>query len=125
MVRKTETDIWTMFVEPENCVPIFFSTKVLVLTIMAMSSFGHPFHRQFLYRKASPSLLKKKHYFDSNRKFLEEMLVWVPFVGGAQPGPKSARLRKEYSRKPLQKIQGPFWKKFDRESHMFVHFIRN
>ena len=27
---------------------LFFSTEILVCTMMAMPSFGHPFHRQFL-----------------------------------------------------------------------------
>ena len=36
------------FLEPESCVPRFFSTKIVVRTISATPSSGHPLDRQFL-----------------------------------------------------------------------------
>ena len=57
-----------IFLEPESSVPLL-SPAVMLRTLI---------------------LLEKKPCFDSNRKILEEMLVWVPFLcGGARPGPKS------------------------------------
>ena len=55
-----------IFLEPESSVPLL-SPAVMLRTLI---------------------LLEKKPYFDSNRKILEEMLVWVPAVGGGTAGPK-------------------------------------
>ena len=53
-----------VFLKPESSVPLLFRTKML----------------------STRSLLEKNVYFDSNCKFLKEMPVWVPVVGGAQNG---------------------------------------
>ena len=56
----------TIFLEPETCVPLFFSTEILVCTMMAMPSFGHPFHRQFLQRR---SLLDRENKWFWDHQF--------------------------------------------------------
>ena len=73
----------------------------------------------------TPSLLGKNPYFESNRKFLEEMLLSVPFVGGDSRAQKVQNYVKNIRGNHYKKSRDYFGKTIYQESRIFVHFIRN
>ena len=63
-------DSGAIFLQPESCVPPLSQAGMLHTSIF----------------------IEKIAFFDPNRKFLDKMLFWGPFVGGSTAGPKKWKI---------------------------------
>ena len=81
-------DSGAIFLKPKSCVPLF--SRAGIVHTATFSS----------HNAAYPQFVREKYVLIRIANSWRKCLFESPLLGGAQPGPKSEKMHREYNRKP-------------------------